>query len=91
MGEKKEGVYVNAKSIKSDTGSFIGSDTMDLQEIMNSVGRYVQCTIAKPRNPRSEEARYIKFVASDAKYLPKKGAGSGKAPTSSGSDGDEIL
>ena len=93
-GDKKDGVYVNAKSIQSDSGSFIGTDTMDLQEIMNKVGRYAQCTIAKPRNAKTPESRYVKFVASDAKYLPgnRSGGGSGKSSAASASsNSDEVL
>ena len=92
-GDKSKAVYVNGRSIKSSTGgSFIGSDTMDLKAIMDELGQYVQVTVAKRKEPRNEDERYLKFTSSDAKYLPKKkeGGGSGGGGKSRASD-DEIL
>lgn len=94
MGDKTDSVYVNGKSVKTDTGSFIGSDTMDLQEIMNKLGRYVKVTVARRKEPRNEDERYLKFSPSDAKYLPKRGEGGGSGGGKGKSDSrkdDEIL
>lgn len=76
-GEKNSHkVYANEVKAKSGT-NYYRSDTFDLQELMDNVGRYASISLflnEKEVNGEIKRSSTLMFNESDIKYLKKKGA-----------------
>lgn len=78
-GEKNsQKVYANEVKAKSGK-DYYRSDTIDLQELMDNVGRYASISLflnEKEVNGEIKRSSTLMFNESDAKYLKKPGTGS---------------
>lgn len=76
MANEKNSHKVYAEEVKAKSGKdYYRTQTVDLQEIMDNVGRYVSVSLfmnEREVNGEVKKSSTLMINESDAKYLPKK-------------------
>lgn len=78
--DDKAVVFARGKAVDGKFGRFVSSNTIDLDEVKEKVGRYVEVVMFTPRNAKGPDERSFKIKAGDPKYLPRTGGSRREQP-----------